>query len=291
MFLTKRHLSRRTVLKGAGVTLALPLLDAMIPAATALAQTAAKPKLRMGFFYIPHGAIMGNTSFGPEMDKWTPSGVRRRLQAQSNPEVARAAQELRHLVRQPAEPGDGGRRPQPRAGHVAERHEARAGLARREHVHHARSGGGAAHRPGHHAPVAGAGLGDDAAGGRLQQLGVLLQHHAVVPRRALAAAGGIQPAQGVRGAVRRRRHARGTGGDRQPDEEPAGSHHRPHARAAARPRRRRSRRARQLPGDRARDRAPRAAGVEPRPLGDRGARRRRSASSTRSASRSICCSS
>jgi uncharacterized protein DUF1552 len=74
MFLTKKHLSRRTVLKGAGVTLALPLLDAMIPAATALAQTAAAPKMRMGFFYIPHGAIMGNTSFGPEMDKWTPGG-------------------------------------------------------------------------------------------------------------------------------------------------------------------------------------------------------------------------
>jgi hypothetical protein len=74
MFLTRKHLSRRTVLKGAGVTLALPLLDAMIPAATALAQTAAVPKMRMGFFYIPHGAIMGNTSFGPEMDRWTPSG-------------------------------------------------------------------------------------------------------------------------------------------------------------------------------------------------------------------------
>src|SRR5262245_55659760 len=74
MVLTKKHLSRRTVLRGAGVTLALPLLDAMIPAATALAQTAAVPKMRMGFFYLPHGAIMGNTSHGPEMDKWTPSG-------------------------------------------------------------------------------------------------------------------------------------------------------------------------------------------------------------------------
>src|SRR5688500_1187643 len=74
MYLTKRHLSRRTVLRGAGVTLALPPLDAMIPAATALAQTAAVPKMRMGFFYIPHGAIMGNTAHGPEMDRWTPSG-------------------------------------------------------------------------------------------------------------------------------------------------------------------------------------------------------------------------
>ena len=74
MFLTKRHLSRRTVLKGAGVTLALPLLDAMIPAATALAQTAAAPRMRTGFFYLPHGAILGNTSHGPAMDRWTPSG-------------------------------------------------------------------------------------------------------------------------------------------------------------------------------------------------------------------------
>jgi len=74
MFLTRKHLSRRTLLKGAGVSLALPFLDAMAPAATPLAQTAAAGKLRMGFFYIPHGAIMGNTSHGPAMDKWTPTG-------------------------------------------------------------------------------------------------------------------------------------------------------------------------------------------------------------------------
>ena len=54
--------------------MALPFLDAMVPAGTALAQTAAVPKLRTGFFYIPHGAIMGNTSHGPSLDKWTPSG-------------------------------------------------------------------------------------------------------------------------------------------------------------------------------------------------------------------------
>src|SRR5262244_3724556 len=75
MFITKKHLSRRTVLKGAGVSLALPFLDAMVPAATAFAQTAAVPKIRTGFFYIPHGAIMYNTSHGPAMDKWTPSGA------------------------------------------------------------------------------------------------------------------------------------------------------------------------------------------------------------------------
>ena len=74
MFITKKHIPRRAVLKAAGVTMALPFLDAMIPAGTALAQTAAVPKLRTGFFYLPHGAIMGNTSHGPAMDRWTPSG-------------------------------------------------------------------------------------------------------------------------------------------------------------------------------------------------------------------------
>jgi len=75
MYITKKHLSRRTVLKAAGVSLGLPLLDAMIPAATALAQTAAAPKLRAGFFYLPHGAIMWNTPYGADMDHWTPSGA------------------------------------------------------------------------------------------------------------------------------------------------------------------------------------------------------------------------
>jgi len=74
MFITKKYISRRAVLKGAGVALGLPFLDAMVPASTALAQTAAVPKMRMGFFYMPHGAIMHNTSHGPAMDKWTPSG-------------------------------------------------------------------------------------------------------------------------------------------------------------------------------------------------------------------------
>jgi hypothetical protein len=46
----------------------------MVPAATALAQTAAAPKLRAGFFYLPHGAIMNNTPFGKEVDGWTSSG-------------------------------------------------------------------------------------------------------------------------------------------------------------------------------------------------------------------------
>jgi hypothetical protein len=58
MYLTKKHLSRRTVLRGLGVSVSLPLLDAMVPAGTALAATAARPTPRMGFVYFPHGAIM-----------------------------------------------------------------------------------------------------------------------------------------------------------------------------------------------------------------------------------------
>src|SRR3954468_13167070 len=58
-FITKKHLSRRTVLRGMGTTLALPLLDAMIPAATALAQTAAAPKPRFVGCFVPHGMAPG----------------------------------------------------------------------------------------------------------------------------------------------------------------------------------------------------------------------------------------
>lgn len=74
IFLTKKHLSRRAILRGGAVTLALPFLDAMVPASTALAQTAASPKLRAGFFYLPHGAIMNNTPFGKEVDAWSSTG-------------------------------------------------------------------------------------------------------------------------------------------------------------------------------------------------------------------------
>jgi hypothetical protein len=66
MFLTRKALSRRTLLSGAGVAIALPLLDAMVPAATALAATAAAPKPRLGFVYFPHGAVM---------DSWVPSAT------------------------------------------------------------------------------------------------------------------------------------------------------------------------------------------------------------------------
>ena len=59
MFITKKHIPRRTFLHGAGVTLALPLLEAMLPAATALAQTPAAPKPRFMGVFFPHGMAPG----------------------------------------------------------------------------------------------------------------------------------------------------------------------------------------------------------------------------------------
>ena len=64
MIITKRALARRTVLRGLGATLALPLLDGMVPALTALSQTAAKPVRRFGVVYLPNGVVI---------DQWTPA--------------------------------------------------------------------------------------------------------------------------------------------------------------------------------------------------------------------------
>jgi hypothetical protein len=66
MFISKRALSRRVVLRGMGATLALPFLDAMVPASTALAQTAAQPALRFGAVFIP---------MGERPSHWTPATI------------------------------------------------------------------------------------------------------------------------------------------------------------------------------------------------------------------------
>jgi hypothetical protein len=66
MFLTRRSIPRRTFLRGVGAGVALPLVDAMIPALTQAAQITASPRLRVGFVYIPHGVIM---------PQWTPAAA------------------------------------------------------------------------------------------------------------------------------------------------------------------------------------------------------------------------
>jgi hypothetical protein len=65
MIITKKALPRRTFLRGMGATVALPLLDAMIPSMTAFAKTAAAPVRRLGFVYMPMGC---------DLPRWTPGG-------------------------------------------------------------------------------------------------------------------------------------------------------------------------------------------------------------------------
>ncbi len=65
-FITKKHLSRRTFIRGMGVGLSLPLLESMVPAQTPIAKTAANPKIHLGLCFMPHGAVMAN---------WTPAEV------------------------------------------------------------------------------------------------------------------------------------------------------------------------------------------------------------------------
>lgn len=64
-FITKKSMGRRTFLRGLGATVALPLLDAMVPAATALAKTAANPVRRVGYVFMPMGC---------DITRWTPPG-------------------------------------------------------------------------------------------------------------------------------------------------------------------------------------------------------------------------
>ena len=66
MIVTKKAIPRRTILRGLGAAVALPLLDGMVPAFTALARTAAAPIKRFGVVYLPNGVII---------DKWTPASV------------------------------------------------------------------------------------------------------------------------------------------------------------------------------------------------------------------------
>ena len=64
MFITKKSLPRRTFLRGMGAVVGLPVLEAMVPAMTALAQTAANPRTRFGAVFVPNGAIV---------EQWSPA--------------------------------------------------------------------------------------------------------------------------------------------------------------------------------------------------------------------------
>src|SRR5439155_8205604 len=79
MLITKKHISRRTVLKGMGVSVALPVLDAMIPASTVFAKTevaASSSKVRLVAMEMVHGAA-GSTAIGAKKFLWAPEKVGR----------------------------------------------------------------------------------------------------------------------------------------------------------------------------------------------------------------------
>jgi len=73
MFITKKHISRRTMLRGLGVTMALPMLEAMVPARTVFAKTAAG-KVRLAAIEMVHGSA-GATKFGLQKNLWSPAAV------------------------------------------------------------------------------------------------------------------------------------------------------------------------------------------------------------------------
>jgi hypothetical protein len=103
--ITKKHLPRRTFLRGLGVTMSLPLLDSMIPAQTPLLKTAAKPQIRLGLCFIPHGAVMAN---------WTPAEegalkLSRTLQPlEPFRDQVVVVSNLAHAMAAPGGPGDNG---------------------------------------------------------------------------------------------------------------------------------------------------------------------------------------
>ena len=79
MFNTKKHLSRRTVLRGMGATIALPFLEAMLPAQTPQRNTAAKSKTRLCTIEMVHGCS-GSTGEGTRLHYWSPEKVGRNFE-------------------------------------------------------------------------------------------------------------------------------------------------------------------------------------------------------------------
>jgi hypothetical protein len=71
MLITRKHLSRRTILRGAGVSLALPFLDSMVPAQTPISKTAATPRPRLCCIEMVHGSA-GSTTDGSNKHYWSP---------------------------------------------------------------------------------------------------------------------------------------------------------------------------------------------------------------------------
>jgi hypothetical protein len=106
MFLTKKHISRRTLLRGVGATISLPLLESMVPAQTPLAKTAANPQIKLGLCFIPHGAVMSNWTPVAEGAGFTLPRTLMPLAPYQNQLVV--VSNLAHKMAAPGGPGDNG---------------------------------------------------------------------------------------------------------------------------------------------------------------------------------------
>src|SRR5262249_14259240 len=148
MFITKMSLPRRTFLRGMGVTLALPLLESMVPALTATAKTAANPQRRFGAIFVPLGERPGY---------WTPKTAGQNFDVTPilkppESDAARAVPRSPHGgvgIMRPT------RRPRHDGGGVAKRRHPEANhRGRRQQRRDDRSGDREADRPGHRVSVA-----------------------------------------------------------------------------------------------------------------------------------------
>src|SRR5580704_18158433 len=105
MFVTKKHIHRRTFLRGAGVTLGLPLLDSMVPAQTPLNKTAAVPVRRFVGIWHPHGAAPGYWSPLQEGSNFDFSFITKPLEAFRNRTVLITGLDMTDAMATEEEPG------------------------------------------------------------------------------------------------------------------------------------------------------------------------------------------
>ena len=205
-FITKKHLSRRTFLRGVGVTLALPLLDSMIPARRRCAQTAATPKTRFALHLRPARRDHGQVDAGDRGPGFEFTEILQAARAVPRPHQRHQRPGASDVAGAGGAESAGANHTRSAAvflsGAVAEAR--RAGAPR----HHGRSGRGAADRPGHAAAVARADRSRKPVLALRGGFSCAYREHDLLAGADVAAADAEQPAGGVRAAVRRRQHRR-----------------------------------------------------------------------------------
>ena len=205
MIVTKKAMSRRTVLRGLGTALSLPLLDAMVPALTAVQNTPAKAVPRLGVVYHPNGVIYEN---------WLPTGVGARVRALAGSGAARAVPRSADRGHGAVEPSGGGarrrrRRSLARHWHLPDRRPRPEIRQRRRQQRVDGPDCGQVLRARDAALLAAADGGRQQPGGVLRcGLQLRLQQHLVVAHADPAADGGKQSARRLRADVRVERQHR-----------------------------------------------------------------------------------